>query len=45
MLRNSYVSPETELVEICPEQIFCQSKTNTTPNMGWGGDYNEEPED
>ena len=41
-----YISPIADEIQIHGGQIICQSVTeNAIPNMGWGGNYSDEPVD
>ena len=40
-----YTSPSTTLIQRNCRQSICVVSPNTVPDMGWGGEYNDEPTD
>ncbi len=43
--REVYCSPDCTLYTVNVNRTICQNSPNSTPDLEWGDEYNEEPED
>lgn len=43
--RDVYCSPDCTMYKVNVHRNICQTSPNSTPDMNWDGEYDQEPND